>query len=155
MKIQSKILAILCAVAIFIPSVVAIISYNTTNREPVSDKNVRTVSVSDLAGTEFSFEKGKSENDDAVIELFLSMNESAEKVSALPDPLVGTPFFKVTMNSAQKKADYQYYFSTDAAEAYYLDESGDAYRIEKEQAEKFIQSRYAVSLYSAASVPAL
>ena len=155
MKIQSKILAILCAVAIFIPSVVAIISYNTTNREPVSDKNVRTVSVSDLAGTEFSFEKGNSENDDAVIELFLSMNESAEKVSALPDPLVGTPFFKVTMNSAQKKADYQYYFSTDAAEAYYLDESGDAYRIEKEQAEKFIQSRYAVSLYSAASVPAL
>ena len=51
MKIQSKILAILCAVAIFIPSLVAIISYNTTNREPVSDKNVRTVSVSDLAGT--------------------------------------------------------------------------------------------------------
>ena len=95
MKLQSKILAILCAVAIFIPSLVAIISYNSTNKAPVSDKNVRSMSVSDLSGTEFSFEKGKSEGDDEMIDLFLAMNESAEKVSGLPDPLVGTPFFKV------------------------------------------------------------
>ena len=103
MKIQSKILAILCAVAIFIPSLVAIISYNSTNKAPVTDKNVRSLSVSDLSGTEFSFEKGKSDTDDEMIDLFLAMNESAEKVSGLPDPLVGTPFFKVTMNSAQKR----------------------------------------------------
>jgi len=155
MKLQSKILAILCAVAIFIPSLVAIISYNSTNKAPVSDKNVRSMSVSDLSGTEFSFEKGKSEGDDEMIDLFLAMNESAEKVSGLPDPLVGTPFFKVTMNSAQKKADYQYYFSTNADEAYYLTEGGDAYRIEKANAQKFIESRYALSLYSASEIPAL
>ena len=58
MKLQSKILAIVCAIAIFIPSLVAIISYNNTNKAPVSDKNVRVISVSDLAGKEFSFEKG-------------------------------------------------------------------------------------------------
>ena len=155
MKLQSKILAILCAIALFIPSLVAIISYNNTNKAPVSDKNVRAISVSDLAGEEFSFEKGKSEADNDVIELFLNMNGSAEKVSSLPDPLVGTPFFKVTMSSAQKKADYQYYFSTDAAEAYYLDESGDAYRIEREYAQQFIESSCAVSLYRAADVPTL
>ena len=155
MKLQSKILAILCAIALFIPSLVAIISYNNTNKAPVSDKNVRAISVSDLAGTEFSFEKGKSEADNDVIELFLNMNGSAEKVSSLPDPLVGTPFFKVTMSSAQKKADYQYYFSTDAAEAYYLDESGEAYRIEREYAQQFIESSCAVSLYRAADVPTL
>ena len=155
MKLQSKILAILCAVAIFIPSLVAVISYNTTNKAPVSDKNVRAISIWDLEGDEFSFEKGKSDADDAMFELFLNMNASAEKVSALPDPLQGTPFFKVTMSSAQKKADYQYYFSTDATEAYYLNEAGEAYRIEKAHAQQFIESRYAVSLYSAADVPAL
>ena len=155
MKLQSKILAIVCAIAIFIPSLVAIISYNNTNKAPVSDKNVRVISVSDLAGKEFSFEKGKSGADNDVIELFLTMNETAEKVSSLPDPLIGTPFFKVTMSSAQKKADYQYYFSTDATEAYYLNEAGEAYRIEREYAQQFIESSCAVSLYRAADVPTL
>lgn len=155
MKLQSKILAILCAIAIFIPSLVAIISYNNTNKAPVSDKNVRVITIADLAGAEFSFEKGKSDADNQVIELFLDMNATAEQVSALPDPLQGTPFFKVTMHSAQKKADYQYYFSTDATEAYYLTESGEAYRIEKDYAQQFIESHCAVSLYRAADVPAL
>ena len=155
MKLQSKILAILCAIAIFIPSLVAIISYNNTNKAPVSDKNVRVITIADLAGAEFSFEKGKSDADNQVIELFLDMNATAEQVSALPDPLQGTPFFKVTMHSAQKKADYQYYFSTDATEAYYLTESGEAYRIEKDCAQQFIESHCAVSLYRAADVPAL
>lgn len=155
MKLQSKILAIVCAIAIFIPSLVAIISYHNTNKAPVSDKNVRVITIADLAGTEFSFEKGKSDADDGIIDLFLDMNASAEKVSSLPDPLVGTPFFKVTMSSAQKKADYQYYFSTDATEAYYLNESGDAFRIEREYAQQFIESPCAVSLYRAADVPTL
>ena len=69
MKLQSKILAILCAIAIFIPSLVAIISYNNTNKAPVSDKNVRVITIADLAGAEFSFEKGKSDADNQVIEL--------------------------------------------------------------------------------------
>ena len=155
MKLQSKILAIVCAIAIFIPSLVAIISYHNTNKAPVSDKNVRVITIADLAGEEFSFEKGKSDADNGIIDLFLNMNASAEKVSSLPDPLVGTPFFKVTMSSAQKKADYQYYFSTDATEAYYLNESGDAFRIEREYAQQFIESPCAVSLYRAADVPTL
>ena len=151
---KNKIILLVLAVAIFIPSIVAIISYNNTNAAPVSEKNVRILSVSDLSGNTFTFDKSDDSQSD-MIDFFFSMNESSSKVASLPDPLVGTAFFKVTMESAQKKADYQYYFSTDASQAYYLDPDGQAYSIPKEYAASFIESRYAVSLYVNAVVPTL
>ena len=149
---KNKILLILLAIAVFIPSVVAIISYNATNAAPVSERNVRTMTISDLAGTTFSFARG--ENDD-MIDFFLDMNKASTKVTSLPDPLVGTAFFKVTMSSAQKNADYQYYFSTDTAEAYYLTDAGEAYKIPASYVAEFVEGKYAVSLYVNAVVPTL
>jgi len=152
---KNKIIMLLLAVAIFIPSVVAIVSYNQTKSAPVSEKNIRTLSVSDLAGNTFTFTRGDDETDD-MVDFFLAMNRASSSVASLPDPLVGTAFFKVTMATAQEKtADYQYYFSTDSTRAYYLDPDGKAYAIPAEYAASFIESRYAVSLYVNAVVPTL
>lgn len=149
---KNKILLIILAVAVFIPSVVAIISYNNTNAAPVSEKNVRELVLADLAGTEYTFTRGTN---DEMIDFFLDMNKASAKVSSLPEPLIGTEFFMVTMKSAQKTAEYQYYFSTDTAEAYYLTEAGEAYKIPASFAAEFVEGKYAVSLYVNAVVPGL
>jgi len=148
---KNKILLILLAIAVFIPSVIAIISYNSTNDAPVSEKNVREIVLSDLSGTEYTFTRGK---EDEMIDFFLDMNEASAKVASLPDPLIGTDFFKVTMKSAQKSADYQYYFSTKSTDAYYLAD-GQAYKIPASYAAEFVEGKYAVSLYLNAVVPTL
>ena len=151
---KNKILLLLCAVAIFIPSVVAIASYNNTNDEPVSSRNIRTLEIADLAGNEFTFSREDADGSE-MIDFFLEMNDSSSKVASLPDPLIGTNFFKVTMKSVQRDAEYQYYFSTEASGAYFLNDVGEAYSIPEKYAAAFIESRYAVSLYVNAVVPTL
>ncbi|MBQ4044660.1 MAG: M23 family metallopeptidase [Clostridia bacterium] len=151
---KNKILLLLCAVAIFIPSVVAIASYNKTKDEPVSSRNIRTLAIADLAGNEFNFSREDADGSE-MIDFFLEMNDSSSKVASLPDPLIGTNFFKVTMKSVQRDAQYQYYFSTVASEAYFLNDVGEAYAIPEKYAAAFIESRYAVSLYVNAVVPTL
>ncbi len=152
---KNKILLILLAVAVFIPSVVAIVSYNRTNSAPVSEKNVRTLALSDLSGQTYTFTRESGGDADDMIDFFLEMNAASAKVSSLPEPLVGSDFFKVTMSSTQKKADYQYYFSTDTSEAYFLAEDGTAYKIPTSFAAEFVEGKYATSLYSSAVVPVL
>ena len=149
---KNKIILILLAIAVFIPSVVAIISYNTTNSAPVTERNVRTMTISDLAGNDFTFTRGEN---DVMIDFFLAMNRASTEVTSLPEPLLGTDFFKVTMSSSQKNADYQYYFSTNTAEAYYQDAGGKAYKIPASYAAEFVEGKYAVSLYVNAVVPTL
>lgn len=151
---KNKIIMALLAVAIFIPSVVAIVSYNRTNSAPVSEKNIRTMELADLAGNTFTFTRG-AEKDDEMIDFFLKMNAASQKVSSLPDPLVGTSFFKVKMDSVQQSAEYQYYFSTDASQAYYVNGAGETFAIPEKYAAEFIEGRYAVSLYVNAVVPKL
>ena len=152
---KHKIILVLLAIAVFIPTAVAIASYRSTLVEPVSAKNIQTMELSDLAGktTTFSARGGKSE--ESMINFFLQMNEDATKISSLPAPLVGTSFFKVSMKSAQKTADYQYYFSTNPQEAYFLNGAGEAYQISEKYAAEFIGSKYASSLYLNAVVPSL
>lgn len=151
---KNKVIMLLLAVAVFIPSVVAIVSYNQTRNQPVSEKNIRTLTISDLSGNEYAFSRDDATGE-SMIEFFLSMNRASTKVASLPDPLLGTNFFKVTMASVQRSADYQYYFSTSASEAYYLNDAGEAYSIPESYAASFIESRYAVSLYVSAVVPTL
>jgi hypothetical protein len=150
--VKNKILLIVLAIAIFIPTVVAIVSYNTTNTEPVSEKNVRAVSLSDLAGETFTFTRGEN---DEMLDFFLEMNRSSVKVSSLPDPLVGTAFFKLTMLSSKNEESFQYYFQKDSSEAYYLDSSGTAYKIPASFVQKFVGGKYAACLYDSAKAPVL
>ena len=115
---KKKILLVLLAIAVFIPSIVAIISFNRNKNAPVSEQNVRALEIADLAGDKFSFTKEDGGDPDGMIEFFLEMNKGAAKASSLPEPLVGSDFFKVTMSSSQKEEVYQYYFSTNTQDAY-------------------------------------
>lgn len=154
---KNRILLILLAIAVFIPSVVAIVSYSRTNSAPVSEWNVRSMELADPSGETYMFmreEDLKTESND-MIDFFLEMNRASAKVSALPDLLMGSRFFRVTLSSAQKQTVYRYYFSTEAADAYYQTEAGETYKIPTEFASKFVESKYAASLYESAAVPVL
>ncbi len=152
---KNKILLVLLAIAVFIPSIVAIVSFNRNKNAPVSEQNVRTIEISDLAGDKFSFTKEDGGDPDGMIDFFLKMNKDAAKASALPDPLIGSDFFKVTMSSSQKEEQYQYYFSTNTQDAYYMTADGKAFKISAQHASQFVNSKYAASLYANAAVPTL
>ena len=152
---KNKILLVILAIAVFIPSVVAIVSFNQNKNAPVSVQNVRAIEIYDLAGDKFSFTKEDGGDPDGMMDFFLKMNSDAAKATALPDPLVGSDFFRVTMSSSQKAEEYQYYFSTNTQDAYYLTSDGKAYKISAQHASQFVNSKYAASLYDNAAVPTL
>ena len=151
---KNKILFVVVLIAIFIPSLVAVVSYRQVNAAPVSEKNVKTMELSDLAGETYTFRMGESPEETDMIRFFWEMNDDAVKINGLPTPLIGTNFFKVTMASARKAVDYQYYFSTDTSEAYYIS-GANTYRIGERYAAQFVSSKYAVSLYVNAVSPVL
>ena len=52
---KNKLLCAVLLIALFIPTVVAVVSYNTSDAKSVSAKLASSVVISDLDGKEFSF----------------------------------------------------------------------------------------------------
>jgi len=152
---KNKLILIILAVALFIPSFVAIASYTRTQNAPVTEKNATILVISDLAGQEFIFDKSKDEESAQIVEFFLTMNSRAMPITSLPDALVGNPFFKVTLSTITKESSYQYYFSTNPDDSYYVAPDGNTFRINAEDASKFIVTKYAASMYKEADFPAM
>lgn len=163
MKITTK--TVLLTLALFLPTVIAIVYYLLVQNMPVTDSAVFQIVIEDTDGTVYEIKRSAvSEETNAVFDLpsgkksdiisfFCEMNTKAKSLSELPSPLVGTPCFTVTFFSYNLENKYKYYFTTDTADAYYTDSKGNAYHIESEYAEKFITTQYAVSLYKDASAP--
>ncbi len=149
------ILAILLALC-FIPSVVAVASYNATKSAPVDQNTANSISIDDVNGKNFSLIKS-SDGDEAdnIIKYFLSLPTKAQSIVALPDSLMGQKFFKVEISSPVRKQVAEYYFSTDPNTCYYRTAEGAAYKIDPADAEVFITSKYAESLYGEAAMPKL
>ena len=152
---KNKLLLIILAVALFIPSFVAIASYTRTQNAPVTEKNATILTISDLAGQQFTFDKSKDDEGAQVVDFFQTMNNRAMPITSLPDALVGSPFFKVTLSTITKESTYQYYFSTNPDDSYYVAPDGGTFRIDPQDSSKFIVTKYAASMYKEADFPAM
>lgn len=153
MNIKKIVISVLCVIALFIPTYLAIASYVSTKDAPVSAKNVDRIEIADPNGEVFRL--AASENGNDMVSLFHDMSESAVKRDELPAQLVGQPFYKVTYFTGTKTVDYKYYFSADAHTCYFVDDLGGVYQIDNSQAEKFVSTPYAAALYAEASAPTL
>ena len=95
---KNKLLCAVLLIALFIPTVVAVVSYNTSDAKSVSAKLASSVVISDLDGKEFSFNKADGEEDVKVITLLQNMLDNSVKIAALPDALVGKSCYKITFS---------------------------------------------------------
>ena len=160
MKTKKILTAVLCLALLFIPTYIAIISYNIAQASPV-DKNSVTKMVLKTPGTsEYIFDKQAqtqlpNQIDGNMISYFTDMNDNASLLTSLPEPLAGRSYYEAVYYSYDFETVYKYYFSTDPTEAYYVDNNNRAYHISLEDAEKFIYSPYGIDLYSSAAVPTL
>ena len=152
---KNKLLCAVLLIALFIPTVVAVVSYNTSDAKSVSAKLASSVVISDLDGKEFSFNKADGEEDVKVITLLQNMLDNSVKIAALPDALVGKSFYKITFSVDKLEAVYQFYFAEDETDSYYVLSDGTAYSISAEYVADFLASEYAQSLYTASRVPVL
>ena len=81
---KKVLLIILCLLVVFIPTYIAIGSYNSSHKEPVTVDNVDKLEIVDLNGVKTELTK---ENDNGFIEFMVSASSSAEKILVLPEPL--------------------------------------------------------------------
>ncbi len=144
---------IICLLVAFIPTYIAIGSYFSTQVQPVKRDTVDKIEIVSPVGTKSEISR---DNDTAgFIEFAVSMNETAEKILALPEPLLDDPYFEFTYFSYDKSSLYKYYFSVNTTDAYFVDPAGLAHRIDKAYAEQFLKSGYAQCLYNYSSAPTL
>ncbi|MGN1409783.1 MAG: M23 family metallopeptidase [Eubacteriales bacterium] len=153
---KNKLILLLTLVACFIPSIVAYTSYNQTQKAPVDEKTAVSISIDDINERNYTLTK-ESDGDEAdtMIKYFLGVREHAQSIVALPDSLMGEKFFKVKISTSVKDETYEYYFTTDPATCYLRASDGSTYKIAESDAEMFITSEYAESLYGEASMPTL
>ncbi len=156
---KNKLIVLLCAVALFIPTYTAIIYYFSVQGAPVDIKVVNKMQLTDTNGKQFTFEKSQDKSDDIItitddpLGFFMELNSSAEPQDSLPSPLHGTDYFEVKYFSYDRESIYKYYFSTDTSAAYFVDDSGAAFKVKESDASEFVLSKYALSLFPASAVP--
>lgn len=153
---KNKIVLLLLLVACLIPSAVAYSSYHSTINAPVDETNASSVSIDDINGKSYTLTKDTDgEAAEQMIKYFIGTVKNAQSIVALPDSLMGEKFFKVTLSSGIKDETYEYYFTTDPTTCYLRSSDGATYKIAEADAEMFITSEYAESLYGEAAMPRL
>ena len=139
-------------VLLFIPTYIAIASYNS--QKP--SENLPTVSTLTISDPEGRTSTVTSDNDpNGVFEMFNSINASGTPVSSLPDSLAGNGFLLVTFSTPDSDQSYKYYFTTSSSDCYYADPTGKIYKIAINRAKEFLGSSYSVYLYKTATPPVL
>ena len=156
---KNKLLAAVLIVALFIPTVIAIVSYNTTDSKSAVPSELaelaELITVWDLDGREHVYKNDTDDGKD-VISLFREIFDTAEKINALPDALRSDSFYKVVLSVNDKlEPAYQFYFSADGADSYFETSKGEAHRITSELAQRFLASDLAQSVYEASHAPAM
>ncbi len=153
---KNKIILLLLVVACFIPSVVAYASYNNTQSAPVDEKTAVAISIDDINGKNFSYTKAADgDTADTLINFFLTAKKNATALASLPETLQSEDYYKVTVSSNVRDETYQYYFSSDPTTNYFRDPNGQVYKMAEADAEVFIKTEYAESLYEMSAMPNL
>lgn len=153
-SVHNRYLIVLLAIAVFIPSVVAVVSYNRDKNGPVNTKSVVSMTMSDTDGNKYEF-KRDVEAEQRVIQMFLDINSTSTEIGQLPDPLSGKPFYLVVMSNGATDSSYQYYFDSASTDAYYMNSDGKAFKINETAAASFLKTSYAASVYTDAKIPTL
>ena len=153
---KNKIILLFLIVACFIPSAVAYASYNNTQNAPVDEKTAVSISIDDINGRNFRYSRDTDGNTaESLIQFFLAAKKNATALASLPETLQSEDSYKITISSNVRDETYQYYFSSDPTTNYFRDPNGQVYKMAEADAEIFIKTEYAESLYEMSAMPNL
>ena len=158
--VKNKLIIIIIVVLCLVPSVVAIVNYNTTKDAPVDMSTATAVQIDDISGRTYIFDKNsadknEAEQAEALIRFFMQANKNAAPITGLPDSILGEKFYKVTLSNAARQENFEYYFSSDPTTCYVRAQNGLTYRINEADAATFLATTYAESVYADSELPAL
>lgn len=150
---KNKITAVILVIIMLIPSMVAIGNYIAQQGGAADSHNTVSVTLSlQNGGKEYSFLR-ENKSDSVMIDYFLSVLDNSETVGALPTTIQIGSFMQCTVATAVKEFAYKFYYTTSPADCYFMDGDGNAYKISETDAEYFLTSPYAGSLYENGSLP--
>ncbi len=158
--VKNKLIVVVIVLACLLPSLVAVLNYKTSKDAPVDMSTATTVTIDDINGRTFKFDKGSSDENEskqaeAIINFFMKLNSNASSITGLPDSLLGEKFYKVTLANSARSESYEYYFSADPTTCYYRSQNGATFKITEEDAKTFLATTYAESIYGDSVMPAL
>lgn len=155
MKNNSKsiLTLVLCIVALFIPTYIAVAAYiaGPTAEYEQKQQEITSVSVTDINGTVFNYSKDTNAN---AIKVISSLIKNATQVSTLADSVRATPAYLIKTTTADGEQTYRFYFSTKGP-SFYEDSLGTPYGITEEYCSAFFGSESAVALFYKTKAPAL
>lgn len=149
---MKKLLLVLIAIILIIPIIIAVLSYKNKKQEPPTVTTVSSVSLTVLSGKSYQFVAEKGEEDAAMIQTFVDLTNSASKVSQLPVQLDGRHY--VVNFSSKGNAAFNFYFTTNPEVCYYTDDTS-IYKLNADDAKKFLNTKYAADLYDSSRLPVL
>ncbi|MBQ8474132.1 MAG: M23 family metallopeptidase [Clostridia bacterium] len=152
---KNKIVIILLAVLLIVPSIVAVINYNMQQGGEVSSSNAVSMSLTDPLGNTYNFLREGSDAEKDMIDYFVSVKSSAEEVAALPSAIESLDYCSLNVNTTASEAAYKFYFTKNVEDCYYVDGNGKTYRISEKDAEYFHCSPYSAFLYENGIAPTL
>ncbi len=159
MNLRKTLVPVVIAMIICIPGLIALTYYFNAQEHPITVQTVTKLKIASPDGSEYTFNKGDVSNEQSLgkdlIEFFIAMNDRAVFVSELPELATDKNRYTVTYTSYNRETAVQYFFTTDAKYAYMVDQNRMVYRINEEDALKFLKSTYSYALYSASAVPVL
>ena len=151
---KKTLVCLLVIIVMLVPAIIAVVSYMNVQNAPIDIKTVQTLEMTDLAKKTFSFDVSK-EDDKKWIDYFLSLRSKSSKIEELPEALVDSPAFSLEVKTAIKDEIIELYMSTTPSLCYLVDDDGKTYQLKAEDAETFLDSKYAASLYDGATRPTL
>ncbi len=151
--IKKFIILILALVVLFIPTYLAIASYYVNQRQPQSkDFTELVLKIPDGSTQTFT----RSNDPDGMLAHFTAMNKAGEAVDSLPSDYSGEAFLLGTFKrESGETVSYKYYFSENADKCYFANPEGKFFRVAKSDALKFLDTKYALYLFSSSSSPVL
>ena len=142
-------------IIILIPSFIAVGYYSSTKREPSGKNEVTALKLVDLNGSSWSFEINDGAAAEEIIDMFVAMKNNASAAEAIPTAIKSKNNFLVTLTSFGTDHVYEYYFTEKASETYYADNAGNTYKIAEADAERFLSTPYAASVFTDGVLPLL
>ncbi len=153
----SIVTVILCIIALFIPTYIAIGAFIAGPTEEFEEQQAKitALNLTDSRGVEYAYK-----NDEAgkgTLELFADIFKSSKSVTALPESAANITPFKVKTTTESGEFEYSFYFNP-KGKSYYMQKNGDelyVFAIKDEKCTEFYASEAAMCLFLETPAPTL
>lgn len=149
---KNKIITVILVLVMLIPSVVAIVNYGIQQGGEADSHNTIKLTMTDASGSVYEFDR---KNGKEIMTYFLDMPGNSVSIGVLPTTVEAGTFYQIVLTTAVKDFGYKYYFTANAADCYYMDGDGAAYKINDAYAEEFLSGKYSASVWENGVAPSL